>query len=504
MFNLFKKPFSAIVIFVIIAGGFFAWRFFAGNKTPKYEFIVVQMRDLVQEVSVTGRVKPLNSVDLAFERSGKIIKVSAKVGQNVANNASLVVLDGSELSSQLKEAEANVKIQQAKLDELKLGARLEEIQVQETKITNAKVALEDADKNLTDKLQDAFTKADDAVRNKVDQFFTNPRSASPQIFQYLNIDFQLKKSLEQKRREAEVILNNWENSLSETLPSLNQIKSFLDEASLAVNSATANSYLSQTTLDSWKTDAASARTNINAAINNITLAEEKRAKAESDLALLNQELILKKASSTPEQISGQEAQLEQVRAKVENLQIQIGKTILRAPIGGVITRQDAKVGEVVLANDSIVSLASNAQFEIEADVPEADIAKIKVGDLTDVTLDAYGLDRVFKAKIISIDPAEIIIEGVATYRIKARFLQEELVMSGMTANLDITGNKKEGVLTIPQRVLISKNGGKFVNVLENKEIKEIKVITGFKGSDGFVEIIDGLKEGDRVVVSDLK
>ena len=56
----------------------------------------------------------------------------------------IIVIGGFEL----KEAEANVKIQQAKLDELRLGARIEEIQVQEIEVANAKVALEDAKQNL--------------------------------------------------------------------------------------------------------------------------------------------------------------------------------------------------------------------------------------------------------------------------------------------------------------------------------------------------------------------
>jgi len=500
MLGFFRKPLGIIIIVIAIIIG--AVLFFNRPKAPKYDFVIAEKRDLAQEVSVTGRVKPAKSVDLAFEKSGKVKRVLVEVGQKVNAGASLVVLDNSELSAQLSEAQANVKIQQAKLDELKQGTRPEEIQVQEIKVANANVALEDAKQNLSDKLQDAFTKSDDAVRNKVDQFFTNPRTANPQIFQYLNIDSQLRSDLEQGRVAVEIILNSWKDSLIEATANLSQIKSFLDKAGLAVNTAMINSNLSQATLDLWKTDVATARANVNTAINNLTLANEKLKNAESDLSLAEQELVLAKAGTIAEQITGQEAQVEQSQAQVENLKIQIAKTVLSSPIDGVISKQDAKKGEIVSASTPVVSLISESQFEIEADVPEADIAKIKTGDGASITLDAYGNDVVFQGKVISIDPAETIIEGVATYKTKVQFLEkDERIKSGMTANIDITGQKKEGVVAIPQRVIIAKNGDKFANVLEGEKISEKKVITGFRSSDGYVEIIEGIKEGDKIMVS---
>lgn len=502
MSQFFRKPAVIIVILIIIAGVIGAWQYFGRGKNPQYDFVVAQRRDLVQEVSVTGRVKPAKSVNLAFEKSGKVARVLAEIGQKVRAGGSLVVLESAELAAQLSEAEAQVKVQQAKLAELRQGTRPEEIQLQEIKVANAKTAIEDANKNLIDKLQDAFTKSDDAVRNKVDQFFTNPRSSNPQVFQYLISDSQLKNDLEQGRIIIENILKNWKDSLIEATANLSQIKSFLDKAGLAVNSAMANSNISQTTLNSWKTDVATGRANINTAINNLTLADEKLKNAQFDLALAEQTLALEKAGTIAEQIIGQEAQLEQAQAQVENLKIQISKATLLAPISGVVTKQDAKVGEIVLANTPIVSFISESQFEIEADVPEADIAKIKPGDIASVTLDAYGNDVVFQGKVVSIDPAEKIIEGVATYKIKVQFLEkDERVKSGMTANIDITGEKKEGVVAISQRAIIAKNGDKFVNILEGEKISEKKIITGFRGSDGFIEVVEGIKEGDKIIIS---
>ncbi|MEK7067539.1 MAG: efflux RND transporter periplasmic adaptor subunit, partial [Patescibacteria group bacterium] len=205
---------------------------------------------------------------------------------------------------------------------------------------------------------------------------------------------------------------------------------------------------------------------------------------------------MKKAGSTTEQIAGQEAQVQSAEANVKNYQALVAKTILTAPMSGTVAKQDAKVGEIVSANTTVVLLISANNFEIEANIPEADIAKIKVGDTADVTLDAYGNDVHFEVKVTEIDPAETVIEGVSTYKTTFQFANEDIrVKSGLTANLDILTDKKENVIAIPSRAITTNGENKTINILENGAIKEIRVTTGLRGSDGNVEITSGISEG---------
>jgi len=136
--------------------------------------------------------------------------------------------------------------------------------------------------------------------------------------------------------------------------------------------------------------------------------------------------------------------------------------------------QKAKAGEVVLANTPIVSIISQDDFEIKANVPEADIAKIKINNLANITLDAYSRSEIFSAEVISINPAEKIIEGLATYEVKLHFLEKDSrIKSGMTADINIITAEKENVLTIPSRAVIQEKQRKFVQVLNAQgEIEE--------------------------------
>lgn len=509
-----KKPvvIASMVAIVAVISGYF---YFSKSKKPDYEFTIAKRADIIQEVSVTGRVKPAEAVDLAFEKAGKVANIYVKVGDKVTAGQLLMNLDNADIAAQLTQAEAELKTQKAKLDELKAGTREEEIKVQEVKVENAKTDLEEAKKNLIDKLQDAYTKSDDAIKNKVDQLFKSPVMPLPQV-NFSIIDSYLETDIEWQRLAIDNVLNLWKQSLNQlTVASnlssyvndaknnLNQLKSFLDKTALAINITTANTGISQTTIDTWREEAATARTNVGIADSNLLAADEKLKTAESNFSLANQELVLKKAGATNEEIVAQEAQVEKAQANVLNYQAQLSKTILRSPIKGIVTKQDAKVGEIVSANITIVSVISEAKFEIEANVAEADIAKVKIGNPAKVTLDAYGEDVVFEAKAVEIEPAETIIEGVTTYKTTFQFINEdERVKSGMTANIDILTDKRENVITIPRRTVAARNGDKIVKILVGDNVSEIKVKTGLAGSDGNVEILEGVKEGDKVITSE--
>ena len=506
-----KRPLGIIAVLVIlgIIGAFFVFR---GSKDVLPETAVVERRDIVQEVAVTGRVGPAESVELALEKSGRVSQVYSRVGDRVIPGTLLLSLDSSELLANLSEAEADVKVQESKLQELQRGTRIEELEVQKVKVANAESALQDTRQQVLDTIQDSYTKSDDAVRNKIDQVFLNPRSSSPQIL-FITADFQLESTIETKRSAVESTLISWktlleslslESDLKGTLEitkqNLGETQSFLDDLALAINGAAPTGSTTQSTLNSWKSDVSTARTNVNTAASNTSSVQESLQVAQSSLALEQQNLVLKEAGAAPEEIAAQQAKLEQSKATVAKIEAQIEKSKLFSPIFGVVTKQEAKVGELVAAATLVVSLISDNDFEIETNVPETDIAKIQAGNTAELTLDAYGRDIVFEAEIVTIDPAETIIEGVSTYTVTLLFSKEdERIRSGMTANLNIIASKKEGVLAVPQRAVIKEGERRFVRVLQEQEVVEVVVSTGLRGSNGFIEITQGLKEGDVVV-----
>ena len=143
-------------------------------------------------------------------------------------------------------------------------------------------------------------------------------------------------------------------------------------------------------------------------------------------------------------------------------------------------------------------------FLIESYVPEVNIALIKIGDEAKVTLDAYGENILFYAKVISIDPAETIRDGISTYKVQMQFKEnDERIKSGMTANVSITIFNKPNVIVIPAGVIFEQDGKKFVQVKTDKGISDREVTLGDVSALGQVEVMSGLEDGETVLLNPL-
>ncbi len=506
-----KKLIYILVLVVVVSVSFFVY--YRSNESDIYDYVVAEKGSVVQEVSVTGKVKPVSSVSLAFDRTGKITKFNFDVGDHVVAGDILVTIDNTELYSTLNESLASLRASEARLLEIKKGAKEEEIIVSQARVSGADNSVRDSKIGLVNFIKDSYTKADDSIRNKIDKFFSNPRSANPSV-NFVITDTVLGYEIEFNRFVVEERLKKWATSIGnlslesdlsvalfEAKDNLSLIKGFLDKVSLAVNSLVPTSELSQATIDSYKSDTSTARTNINASILSLASADEKLSTAESSLLIAQKELALKLSGSTPEQIKAQEANVEQAKARADNIRSQINKTILKSPISGVVTRRNYEVGEIVAINSSVISVISDLSLEIEANVSEADIAKVKIGDIARVTLDAYGEEINFPATVAKVDPAELVIEGIATYKVSFRLIDNDnRIKSGMTANIDILTNKKDNVLTISQRSTFTREQTRYVLVKGVDGVPaERAVVVGLRGSDGLFEVISGISEGDFVL-----
>jgi len=513
MKRLFKKPWFIIliiIILVILLGIIFS------SKKPKIASSVAEVKygNVLKEVSVTGRVRSATNVDLAFERTGKVAKIYVKTGDQVLPGQILISLINNDLAAQLAQAQANVDSTQAKLLELQKGARQEDIAIKQSQLQAAQQSLINVYNQAFNVLNDAYNKADNALHAQTDALFSGPSDNPLLIFYTTNS--QAKTDAEQQRILSMNELNSFRSEINLSSATNDQcddllqradnhlaiIRSFLNTLNIAL---TGTIGLDATSLTTYQTNLNTARTNINTTIINVDTQRSNAASQKIAVATVQNELNLTLAGSTSENIAAQQAVVRQAQASVQNIQAQIDKTIIRSPINGIISKDDATVGEIVMADQNIISVILVNQFEVDTDVAEVDIASVKVGDLANITLDAYASDVIFPAKVISIDPGETIIDGVATYKTTLQFINEDArIKSGMTANIDILSDKRENVLILPQRaVSIDNNGKRIVQLIHSNSKdykKNVEVQTGLKGSDGNIEIISGLNKGDKVMI----
>ena len=287
-------------------------------------------------------------------------------------------------------------------------------------------------------------KADDAIVKQTDELFTNDLSSNPKLT-FITTDSQAENDVAWTRIVVQQSLNEFRAQVA-TLPTdqgaldallttvkgrLTTYAAFLLRLQDALNGAAG---ISQTTITTYKGYMNTARTEVHTALANIATQEQGIAaqqalnrtnianahtavtSAQNVLQSAQKDLALKQAGATTEKLAAQEAQVKAAEAGVQVIQAQLAKSVLRSPFAGIIATQDAKVGQIITPSVPLVSVLSQDPFIIEARISEADIAEVKVGQEARVTLDAYRDEVLFAAKVIRIDPAAIMVEGVATYK----------------------------------------------------------------------------------------
>ncbi|MCF8322463.1 MAG: efflux RND transporter periplasmic adaptor subunit [Flavobacterium sp.] len=237
--------------------------------------------------------------------------------------------------------------------------------------------------------------------------------------------------------------------------------------------------------------------------------------------------------------------VQSASATVSEAKDNLGRTTIYAPADGTISMLNVELGERVLgtqqmAGTEILRVANLNNMEVEVDVNENDIVKIKVGDAAKVEVDAY-LKKQFKGIVTSISNSAsttLTADQVTNFKVKVRILKEsylELVEGkpltyspfrpGMTATVDIITKTKANVLAIPISSVVIKSDttavkknetDKFIEeenenepVKSDKKLECVFVKVGDKAKiriiktgiqdDTNIEVISGLKKGDTVI-----
>src|SRR3989344_3883087 len=309
--------YGVVFLFVVIIGGFF----FLKMGGDREKTLVVHPGDFVQHVSVSGKVVAAEHVDLVFSQSGRVAAVYAKVGDTVFAGTVLAALENGDAWGEVLQKEAARDAATAKLAALKAGTRSEQLAITESNVTSAQTDLERANQTLVDALKKAYTESDDAVRRRVDQFMTNPRSADPKL--NFTVTNQLQSHVEWRRFLVESMFVTWASSLdflnvnaglgahiATAMKNLDEVRTFLDKVALAVNSVSASPSLSQATIDGYRADVTTARTNITSAITALTSAVTGPENALADIATAKRNLELEKAGATKEALQEEEARVK--------------------------------------------------------------------------------------------------------------------------------------------------------------------------------------------------
>ena len=152
-----------------------------------------------------------------------------------------------------------------------------------------------------------------------------------------------------------------------------------------------------------------------------------------------------------------QAQVAQNEANLAQAKLSLGYTIIRAPVDGVVVARNVDVGQTVAASLQAPVLFVIAQdlskMQVDTNVDEADVGRVQVGQQTTFTVDAFP-GRTFSGAITQVRKAAQILQNVVTYDVVVSADNPDLkLLPGMTANIKVVTDQRDGVLQVPNAAL---------------------------------------------------
>ncbi len=227
------------------------------------------------------------------------------------------------------------------------------------------------------------------------------------------------------------------------------------------------------------------------------IAEMEYTVAEAQLAASQQNLKLVREGVRQEVKEGSRAKLKEMEALLAQEQIRLQNTNIVAPFQGEIIRKYLDGGALVSPSTPIVSLVHTMTLKIVANVLERDIPLLKPGMKATIRTEAYP-EKVFEGKVARIN----IGLDLSTRTLQAEIEipnSNRLLKPGMFARIEVVLLEKPEVLAIPREAVMEEQGKRFVYLVEGNRAARRPIVTGIE-QDRFLEIKEGLNEGDQVVV----
>jgi len=396
-------------------------------------------------VSASGSIAPAQKVELNFGAPGTVAEITINEGDRVKAGDLLARLDTDELELAVKQAENAVETQKIAYSQA-ISPTMEDINAAQASVTSAAANLRQLAGN-PDPLQVQIAKLQADVANesryqaelRYDQVRDKP-------FGGLQVD-TLKSQYAQTVMQAQIAQLQYDLT-----------KRGGNDAQLAA----ARAQLSQ------------AQAQLN------KLQGDERTRALAKAQLTNAELAL-----------------EQAKLRLKNAQ-------LIAPFDGTISELNISVGQQMGAGGlrSAIVLADLSSFHIDVGIDETSVGALADEQPVVITIDALP-DEQLTGRVNRIAPVATEQGGVVNYKVVIGLDKTEAaVRGGMSANVDIITETREGVLLVPNwTIRIDRSTGKaYVNVRRGDKVEEVEIATGLRNANES-EVKSGVNEGDELVVT---
>lgn len=438
-------------------------------SAPKVEVIRPSLRDVMEVVVATGRVRALVQGEVGSETGGIIESVLVREGDAVRAGQLVARLRKGELLEQLVAAQAAVDTARRELQQVSRGSLAEEI-------ARARAELEQAEQVGRARLE--------AAQQRLRQLESGGRAEEVARAQAALAEAA------SRRRLAEADLRRVRQLYESDALS----RADLEKAETAVEAARAVE-------ESTRAQLALARQPARAEEVEAARAEVRSARASYEqsvrAARANLQLLMRKPLR--EEVEVARARLRQAEANVRLIEERLRQRDVFAPIGGIVVRRNVEPGQSVLSGQSLLSLADMRRVEILMETDEANLPKLAAGQSATVVVSAYR-DRPFRATVTQVGPEIDTQRGVVTVRLKPDTIPSFL-RPDMTVDVSVEVRRLSNALTVPVSAVVARSG-ESVFVVQGGVVRAKPVKVLVRGEEAVA--VEGLSPQDLVVKQALR
>ncbi|WP_427160810.1 efflux RND transporter periplasmic adaptor subunit [Aliinostoc sp. HNIBRCY26] len=419
--------------------------------------VPVEAKNVTLRITASGKVVPVQSVNISPKNPGVLAELYVEQGDRVEQGQILARMDIGDIKAQVAQYRANLAQAQAQLAEALAGNRPQEIAQSRARLAQAQAQLAEAKSgNRPQEIAKAQAQVDAARARE------NYTTEQVKRYQYLYQQGAERKQL-------------------------------LDQAISEDKSAKANLAEAQKQLSLLQVGSRSE-----------VIAAREAAVTEARAAL-----VLLQEGSRKEEIAQRQAAVKIAQAQLAAAEVRLQDTVVIAPFSGIVTQKYANIGAFVTpttsastsasaTSSSIVAVAKG--LEILAQIPEADIGRIKPGQQVEIVADAYP-EEVFQGRVRLIAPEAVVEQGVTSFQVRVALdTGTDKLRSGLNVDLTFLGDRLNNALVIPTVAILTEEGktGVLVTDAQNKpQFREVKI--GAQIEDQ-TQVVSGIQAGDRVFI----
>lgn len=442
-----KRLWLIAIVFLIaaLAGTYFLLQNKSGNKDWKKDATTVKRGKATLKVVATGLIKPVREVKISPKQTGLLRELYVQQGDRVKKGQLIALMDDSNLVGQIEAARGAYLSSVDNSQKLKNGNRPQEVLAARFQQQRAREGVRNAEQNIS------------------------------------RLSAQMEALKAQLRRNEQFA----------------KAQTFL---------AKSGAISEQTSIDA-ETAAMVTKAQLDAAERELGQARVAKAQSEADREALEQQYKMMAAGYRKEDVAAAFHAADQSKGNLMHLESLRNDTRVRAPFDGIITQKYADTGAIVTpttsaattsaTSSSIVALAG--QLEMVAQVSEANVPKIRIGQEVEIVATSFP-DKTFKGEVTQIAPAAIVTMNVTTFEVHAKILDDKAgnLLSGMNVSAGFLVGEQDDALMIPAVCVVSRRGETGVYIPDKDGNPEFKKVKTGAAVDRDIVVLAGLKEGDFV------